>query len=1412
MKLQAAVPEITGQQPCVTKLNLWKGRKERKDMRGIKKKSKLAACLLAVAVAVTGIPTAGTEARAAADVPEGGSLLARYPLQQDVNDISGNGKNGEVHGSVSYNDGLVLPGGKKTNAADASYVTLPGDIFAGKDKLTISVWIKNASDKGNYAALFFGTAPQANNMPLNYWLFNPINPDSRFKSVFTDTDNSDKPYSSEVGVTAGDTAQYKNKWAHYATVLTEDSVTGYINGVQIGTASKKKKVSDIKSEIQAYIGRSNYVEDNTYGGSFRDLKVYEGAMSAQQVQEQYFDTEHISPEMKESLLPAIADQLSLAGQTENGIVMEAKKLELPGESHGATISWASDKEAVISQEGQVTLPAQQETITLTATLQLGNAKESRTFVITVVPAESRLAFAKENLQVPFVLDNGAQLPTQMSGVSVSWSGSSAVKSDGSIAAEFNGKQEYQLEATLSDGSRTEKKSFRGWLLGQDAGYVESYTRTPSGDCVDKLARSMFLAYSENGRDGFTALHDDYGVLFMRAESKDNEQLVPKSLKDPCLFYTKDGNYGVAAVRTEEKGGKDATKSSSVMFYTSKDLIDYDEVGFVDLKTDQEVCEPICEYDSVTDSYRITWNDGAGNYYRNTLSAISASAQVSEPVKASAVSVQRADLGLSGAVPGNLLPLENAKGTRLRNKLSKIINTGMEVPTIVKATSAEDMQAVRAMARYNDGSTASKKVEWDLSGIDFTQPGVYTAKGTVTQPTFNNSKALFNARPDPQMVKYNGKFYFISTDENGQGKIFIRQSDTLEGIKNSSETLLLDGNSFPQLFKTCLWAPELHVIEGKLYIFFAGSLTNWSGVQSHVMQLKEGGDPMKTADWETPIRVQDKDGNNLYDTDSQGITLDMTYFQVGEQGYVAWAQRQLHPVDTGSWLYIATVDKQEPWKLTSDRTAFCKPDYGWDNNDTFVVEAPFVIQKDGKIYLTFSGGATNHTYCIGMMTASADSNLLDAASWRKRNFPILTSWSVPGQYGPGHNAYILDDDGVMYNIYHAKWGRSATRSASIRRVHFDMDGEPVLDVVEERDLLDEFKAVTTQVEVKGAAYNPREDLREQSKSYTELKNKTGQGMTADADWKEFCDSLAQAEEALNNADAPQSQVMAALNRLEAAAAKLCYLARLEITAQPAKLTYKLGEALDITGLRLEAADNKGGRYAVDVKDCTITGFNGNTAGVQKVTVSYQGCKAEFTVTVIGGQDHTPAKPMETSVIKKTAAYNAITLTWKKIDGASGYEIYRADSKKGNFKKVKTVANAKTVTYKDGKLSFNKTYFYKIKVYVNTGGNIAESAFSPTVSAKTALAAPAKLSLKKKAGNKLNIKWKKVAGASGYKVQYSLKKKSGFKTVTVKKAKTTSYTKSGLKKGKTYYVRVCAYRTAKGKKVSGKWSKVVSVKLK
>ncbi len=1202
--------------------------------------------LLAFLLVVTGIPMQQVQAGPEAQAGDA-SLLARYPLIQDANDISGNNKNGEVHGAAAWGEGLTLPGGKKTSASDASYVSLPGSIFAGREELTISVWIKSATDKGNYAALFFGTAPQSNNMPLNYWLFNPTNPGGLFKSVFTDSNNSGTPYNSEKGVVAGGTEAYKGKWVHYTTVLTASSVTGYINGQKVGEAAKSKKVADFGTEIQAYIGRSNYVEDTTYAGSFQDLQVYGKAMSDAQVQELYFDTTQISQPVQESLLPEISNQLSLAGQTDNGVVMEAKKLDLPAQLYGASIQWASDKEDVISGDGQVTLPAQQEVVTLTATLSLGQAERTKEFQITVLPAGGSLAYVAEHLQAPYVLDASTVLPINSGGVSISWSGSSAVQSDGRIVPDFDGKQEVALKAVLSSNGQTAEKTFRCQLFGRDAAYVQSYTRNTSGDMVNKLARSMFLAYSEDGKGNFLPLHDDYGVLFMRAESNANTTLTPKGLKHPYLFYTKDGGYGVVAVRTEENGGKDSAKASSVMFYTSEDLINYDEVGFVELHASAAVNEPVCEYDPGKDVYRITWNDGAGNYYQNTLPSLQAGSQASKPESTLPVSIRRANMGLSGTNPGNLLPLEHAKGIKLKNKLSKLWNTDVSVPDTVYARSAADVEEVRATAYYNDGSAASKKVQWDLSGVSFDTPGSYQVQGKVTQPTFHNSSPLFHARPDPEMAKYNGKFYFISTDESGQGRIYIRESDTLEGIKTSSETLLLDGNSYPDLFKACLWAPELHVIEGRLYVFFAGSMTDWSGVQSHVMRLKEGGDPKKTADWERPIRVKAQDGSNLYDANSQGITLDMTYFEVGDQSYVVWAQRQRHPVDNGSWLYIATVNKNEPWKLTSDRVCICKPDYGWDNNNTFVVEGPFVLQRDGKIYMTFSGGATDHTYCVGMMTAAAGSDLLNPASWRKGNSPILTSWSVENQYGPGHNAYIYDDDGTVYNTYHAKWDRG-TRSASIRRVHFDIDGDPVLDLVEERDLVDEFrnKSFEMQVEVLDASYDAKKELQELYDTYRDITEKPEQ--VSGEGWAAFTAALSAAEGLLAQASPADKDLLAAGSRLKEAAKKVTVMVGLEITSGPTKKTYRLGEALDTAGLRVSAVDGKGVKFILGKGDYTLSGMDSSTVGEKTITVTYQGLTASFRVTVTAAD-----KSLLQAAIAKAEALKAEDYeagSWAKLSDA------------------------------------------------------------------------------------------------------------------------------------------------------------------
>ncbi len=103
----------------------------------------------------------------------------------------------------------------------------------------------------------------------------------------------------------------------------------------------------------------------------------------------------------------------------------------------------------------------------------------------------------------------------------------------------------------------------------------------------------------------------------------------------------------------------------------------------------------------------------------------------------------------------------------------------------------------------------------------------------------------------------------------------------------------------------------------------------------------------------------------------------------------------------------------------------------------------------------------------------------------------------------------------------------------------------------------------------------------------------------------------------------------------------------------------------------------------------------------------------------------------------------------------------------------------------------------------------STSSKTVKVK----APSKVKLtsaKNGKGKKLTVKWKKVTGAKGYQLQYAMNKK--FKKKKSVQTKKTKYTIKKLKKKKTYYIRVRAYKMNGKKKVYGKWSTVKKVKIK
>ena len=161
---------------------------------------------------------------------------------------------------------------------------------------------------------------------------------------------------------------------------------------------------------------------------------------------------------------------------------------------------------------------------------------------------------------------------------------------------------------------------------------------------------------------------------------------------------------------------------------------------------------------------------------------------------------------------------------------------------------------------------------------------------------------------------------------------------------------------------------------------------------------------------------------------------------------------------------------------------------------------------------------------------------------------------------------------------------------------------------------------------------------------------------------------------------------------------------------------------------------------------------------------------------------------------------IKLSWKEIDGAKEYKIYRATSKSGEYKLLKTTDST---SYTTGG-TVGKTYYYKVKaIHKNADAN---SAYSEIVSCILALARP-DVSIKLKNGDpKLN--WGKISGATKYYVYRATSKDGKYTKLTT--TTSSSYTDKSAKAGKTYYYKVMAVH--KNSSANSAYSSVDKIKAK
>lgn len=596
--------------------------------------------------------------------------------------------------------------------------------------------------------------------------------------------------------------------------------------------------------------------------------------------------------------------------------------------------------------------------------------------------------------------------------------------------------------------------------------VVCYTREQMEDAIyaAKLADSMHIALIEDGRA--VELNHNSGVLFARAVWQEDGTMCAKSLKNPWLFPLKDGGYGVIAERIDADGSDDETSKGCVLYYKTEDMLSYTSDKLIRL-SDDYINDAVCEYSDEAAAYILTWKDNAGKCYSikvSDIEDIAADSSGSTCKDAAGIfdapeEVIACMQDIAGAKPRNEVVVSDELAHRLKCRLIVPQNIRIEVPGDITVSSRDELDKIKVKLLYSDGTSGYRYVKWYTDGIDFGRTGTYEIEGLVKQNHYEFPIA-FN-RADPCIGKWNGRYYFIATnDADHEHTIYMREADSIPGLVTAQEVLILDAYTYPHI-GNLLWAPELHIIKDKLYIFHAATPQNFEDEQSHIMALKEGGNPMKKSDWEMPRRVVKKDGSPLF---TGGITLDMTCFEVDGHYYVVWSQRQFVPNDLGAWLYISEIDPDEPWRLTADPVMLSAPEFGWANNHTFVDEGPYALIRDGKIFLTFSSAAVDSTYVVGLLTADIGADLLNPESWVKTNYPLLTSRSVEGQFGTGHNAYVCDDDGEYWNTYHGRPGVDAPRCTGIRRVHFDIDGYPVLDMTEDKDLAPELKNIKATVRV------------------------------------------------------------------------------------------------------------------------------------------------------------------------------------------------------------------------------------------------------------------------------------------------------------------------------------------------------------
>ena len=322
--------------------------------------------------------------------------------------------------------------------------------------------------------------------------------------------------------------------------------------------------------------------------------------------------------------------------------------------------------------------------------------------------------------------------------------------------------------------------------------------------------------------------------------------------------------------------------------------------------------------------------------------------------------------------------------------------------------------------------------------------------TAQQAKQEFANPLLNSGPDPWVTYHRGTYYYMHTTGNS---LAISATRSIADLAQAERKVVWRAPASGP-YSRDVWAPELHFLRGKWYIYFAADAGRNA---SHRIWVMENGneDPLQ-GEWQLKGKVADS-------TDRWAI--DATVFEENSRLYMIWSGWEGEANGTQN-LYIAELS--DPWTVKSERVRISTPQYPWEKVGDLkqrrdpevnpglnpmdpvhvdVNEGPEILRHGDKIFLVYSaGGCWTDSYSMGMLTAETGTNLLDAASWIKSPVPVFWQSPKADTYGPGHGSFFQSPDGKEdWMIYHANLqadqGCGNRRAPRAQKFTWNPDGTP-----------------------------------------------------------------------------------------------------------------------------------------------------------------------------------------------------------------------------------------------------------------------------------------------------------------------------------------------------------------------------------